>query len=44
VRRQHLAVRRGDALYLRWDGELRSVTLFDPISAVDASHKPIRAA
>ena len=38
VRRQHLAIRRGDALYLRWDGELHCVRLHDPISAVDASH------
>ena len=38
VRRQHLAIRRGDALFLRWDGELHCVRLHDPISAVDASH------
>ena len=38
VRRQHLAVRRADALYLRWNGELHCVRLHDPISAVDASH------
>ena len=38
VRRQHLAIRRADALYLRWDGELHCVRLHDPISAVDASH------
>ncbi|MCF3195422.1 MULTISPECIES: acetyl/propionyl/methylcrotonyl-CoA carboxylase subunit alpha [Pseudomonas] len=38
VRRQHLAIRRGDALYLRWNHELHCVRLHDPISAVDASH------
>ena len=38
VRRQHLAIRRADTLYLRWDGELRDVSLHDPIAAVGASH------
>ena len=38
VRRQHLAIRRADTLYLRWDAELHSVRLHDPIAAVDASH------
>jgi 3-methylcrotonyl-CoA carboxylase alpha subunit len=37
VRRAHLAVREGDSLFLRWDGEVHSVSLFDPIAAVDAS-------
>ncbi|SDU90855.1 acetyl/propionyl/methylcrotonyl-CoA carboxylase subunit alpha [Pseudomonas mucidolens] len=37
VRRSHLAVRSEQALFLRWDGELHRVTLFDPIAAVDAS-------
>jgi 3-methylcrotonyl-CoA carboxylase alpha subunit len=31
-----LAVRHGQTLFLRWQGEMRSVTLFDPIAAVDA--------
>ena len=38
VRRQHLAVRRADTLYLRWDGELHAVSLYDPITAVSAAH------
>jgi 3-methylcrotonyl-CoA carboxylase alpha subunit len=38
VRRQHRAIRRGDAVYLQWDGELRRVETYDPISAVEASH------
>ena len=37
VRRQHLAVRRGDTLYLKWDGELHTVSLYDPIAAVGAA-------
>ncbi|WP_375738224.1 acetyl-CoA carboxylase biotin carboxylase subunit [Pseudomonas boanensis] len=38
LRRQHLAIRRGETLYLEWDGELRSVTRVDPIEEVEASH------
>ena len=38
LRRQHRAIRQGDALYLQWQGEMRSITLYDPIAAVDASH------
>ncbi|WP_434710242.1 acetyl/propionyl/methylcrotonyl-CoA carboxylase subunit alpha [Pseudomonas sp. R1-1] len=38
VRRALRAIRQGDALYLHWDGELRRVETYDPISAVDASH------
>ncbi|OLY76027.1 3-methylcrotonyl-CoA carboxylase [Pseudomonas sp. ATCC PTA-122608] len=37
VRRSHLAVREGGRVFLRWDGEVHSVSLFDPIAAVDAS-------
>jgi 3-methylcrotonyl-CoA carboxylase alpha subunit len=37
VRRSHLAVRDESTLFLRWDGELHSVSLFDPIAAVEAS-------
>jgi 3-methylcrotonyl-CoA carboxylase alpha subunit len=37
VRRSHLAVRHGHTVYLRWDGEMQGVTLFDPIAAVEAS-------
>ncbi|UVE19622.1 acetyl/propionyl/methylcrotonyl-CoA carboxylase subunit alpha [Pseudomonas sp. LS44] len=36
-RRLH-AIRQGDTLYLEWNGELHSVTRFDPIAAVEASH------
>ena len=38
VRRQHLAIRRAETLYLRWDGELHSVRVYDPIAAAGASH------
>ncbi len=39
VTRQHLhAIRRGDTLYLQWQGELHAVTRFDPIAAAEASH------
>ncbi|MCF4974237.1 ATP-grasp domain-containing protein, partial [Pseudomonas lactis] len=37
VRRAHLAVRSEGSLYLRWDGEMHAVSLFDPIAAVEAS-------
>ncbi|MBK5410378.1 acetyl/propionyl/methylcrotonyl-CoA carboxylase subunit alpha [Pseudomonas sp. TH34] len=37
VRRSQLAVREGGSVFLRWDGEVHSVSLFDPIAAVDAS-------
>ena len=37
VRRAHLAVRRDSTLYLRWDGEMHAVSLFDPIAAVEAN-------
>jgi 3-methylcrotonyl-CoA carboxylase alpha subunit len=38
VRRQHRAIRRGDVVYLQWEGELRRIEAYDPISAVEASH------
>ncbi|MCP3751997.1 acetyl/propionyl/methylcrotonyl-CoA carboxylase subunit alpha [Pseudomonas sp. SBB6] len=38
LRRRHLAIRRGDTLYLQWDGELHSVNRYDPIAEADASH------
>ncbi|MCU7647485.1 acetyl/propionyl/methylcrotonyl-CoA carboxylase subunit alpha [Pseudomonas piscis] len=38
VRREHRAIRRGDTLYLHWQGDMHSVTAYDPIAAVDASH------
>ena len=37
VRRSHLAVRSEGTLYLRWDGEMHTVSLFDPIAAVEAN-------
>ena len=37
VRRAHLAVRSEGSLYLRWDGEMHAVSLFDPIAAVEAN-------
>nr|WP_269476146.1 acetyl/propionyl/methylcrotonyl-CoA carboxylase subunit alpha [Pseudomonas mendocina] len=37
--RQRLrAIRRGDALYLQWHGELHAISRFDPIAAAEASH------
>jgi len=36
--RQTTAIRRGDTLYLRWDGEMHVIRRFDPIAAADASH------
>ena len=38
LRREHRAIRRGDTLYLHWQGEMHSVTAYDPIAAADASH------
>jgi 3-methylcrotonyl-CoA carboxylase alpha subunit len=38
VARQHRAIRRGEHVYLQWDGELRRIESYDPISAVEASH------
>ncbi|MEX6504297.1 acetyl/propionyl/methylcrotonyl-CoA carboxylase subunit alpha [Pseudomonas zhanjiangensis] len=38
LRRQHLAVRRGDNLYLEFQGELQSVSRVDPIAEAEASH------
>ncbi|UFQ95727.1 acetyl/propionyl/methylcrotonyl-CoA carboxylase subunit alpha [Pseudomonas wenzhouensis] len=37
--RQHIcAIRRGDSLYLQWQGELYTISRFDPIAAAEASH------
>jgi len=38
LRRQLRAIRREEVLFLQWDGELRRVETYDPISAVEASH------
>jgi len=38
LRRQHLAIRRGDSLYLQWGSELRGVQRVDPIAEAEASH------
>lgn len=38
VRRTLRAIRQGDSLYLQWEGELRRIETYDPISAVEASH------
>ena len=38
VRRQHLAIRRGDTLYLHWQGELHTIKRLDPIAEIEASH------
>ncbi|KQM54068.1 3-methylcrotonyl-CoA carboxylase [Pseudomonas sp. Leaf15] len=37
VRRAHLAVRSEGILYLRWDGQMQAVSLYDPIAAVEAN-------
>jgi len=39
LRQQHLAIRRGDTLYLHYAGELRSIQRVDPIAEVEASHQ-----
>jgi len=38
LRLAHRAIRRGDTLYLHWQGEMHTVVPYDPIAAVDASH------
>ncbi|AZE84620.1 Methylcrotonyl-CoA carboxylase biotin-containing subunit [Pseudomonas orientalis] len=40
IRRAHLAVRTEGTVYLRWDGEMQAVSLFDPIAAAEAGHSP----
>lgn len=37
IRRNHLAVRHEGTVYLRWDGEMQAISLFDPIAAVEAN-------
>ena len=39
LRQQHLAIRRGNSLYLHYAGELRSIQRVDPIAEVEASHQ-----
>ena len=36
VRHAYLAVRSAGNVYLRWEGEMHAVSLFDPIAAVEA--------
>lgn len=38
VQRRHLALRREDTLYFYWEGELHTVTRFDPVLAVGSGH------
>jgi 3-methylcrotonyl-CoA carboxylase alpha subunit len=38
VRRQLLAIRRADTLYLRWQGEMHAVHQLDPIAEAVSSH------
>ncbi|MDV7213971.1 acetyl-CoA carboxylase biotin carboxyl carrier protein subunit, partial [Azotobacter beijerinckii] len=38
VRRQPLALRRGETLYLEWDGELHAVGRVDPLAEAAAGH------
>ncbi|KKY51083.1 3-methylcrotonyl-CoA carboxylase [Pseudomonas amygdali pv. tabaci str. ATCC 11528] len=37
VRRSHLAIRRGGTLYLKWQGDLHTITRLDPIAQADVS-------
>jgi len=38
-RRRHLAVRRGDGLYLEWQGELLHIQRIDPIAEAEIGHQ-----
>ena len=38
LRREHRAIRRGDTLYLNWQGDTHAVSAYDPIAAAEASH------
>ncbi len=38
VRRTLLAIRRGETLYLEWNGTLHTITRVDPIAEAEASH------
>ena len=38
IRRQHLAIRRDNSLFLEWQGDLLEVRRFDPIAEAEASH------
>ncbi|MCI3945456.1 biotin carboxylase/biotin-containing subunit [Pseudomonas syringae] len=37
LRQQHLAIRRGDTLYLKWQGELHTLSKMDPVNQTDAA-------
>ena len=39
VQRRHLAIRREDTLYVYWEGELHTVTPFDPVITASGSHE-----
>ncbi len=38
ITRQRLAIRRGNTLYLEWDGELQRVEQVDPVAEAQAGH------
>ncbi|CDZ93966.1 acetyl/propionyl/methylcrotonyl-CoA carboxylase subunit alpha [Pseudomonas saudiphocaensis] len=38
VSRRPKAIRKGDTLYLQWDGQLHAITAFDPIAAAQTEH------
>ncbi|WP_455913482.1 acetyl/propionyl/methylcrotonyl-CoA carboxylase subunit alpha [Pseudomonas syringae] len=38
VRRQTLAIRRADTLYLQWQGDVHGIRAVDPIADVDSNH------
>ncbi|WP_024673210.1 acetyl/propionyl/methylcrotonyl-CoA carboxylase subunit alpha [Pseudomonas syringae] len=38
VRHQHLAIRRGAALYLKWQGDLHTIVQADPIAQAEPGH------
>ncbi|HEX8540974.1 MAG TPA: acetyl/propionyl/methylcrotonyl-CoA carboxylase subunit alpha [Pseudomonas sp.] len=40
ITRKHLALRRGDTLYLQWQGEVHAIKRLDPIAEAESSHGP----
>ncbi|MFJ4142535.1 acetyl/propionyl/methylcrotonyl-CoA carboxylase subunit alpha [Pseudomonas sp. NPDC089734] len=38
IRHQHVAIRLGDTLYLKWQGEMHNLTSVDPIAEVSSGH------
>ena len=40
ITHKHLALRRGDTLYLQWQGEVHAIKRLDPIAEAESSHGP----